>query len=83
MVSARNLFSGLRAARRSTRFRDFQRVIEAFGFRLERITGSHHIYWHPVVREPLNIQSVGNMAKSYQIDQFLATVRDNGLEMDS
>ena len=44
------------------RFRDFQ-----------RINGSHHIYRHIDVPRPLSIQPIGNMAKPYQIDQFLVT----------
>lgn len=32
-------------------------LIEAFGFRLERISGSHHIFTHPQVTEIVNIQT--------------------------
>lgn len=60
----------------------FQRVLEAFGFNLDRIKGSHHIYRHPAVPRPLSIQPVKKMAKPYQIDQFLDNVEEFGLTID-
>ena len=63
------------------RFRDFQRVLEAFGFTLDRIRGSHHIYKHPQVPRPLSIQPRGDMAKPYQVDQFLDNVEEFGLKI--
>lgn len=82
MVKPSKLYERLVATRTSIRFRDFQRILEAFGFTLDRITGSHHIYVHPQVPRPLSIQPRGNMAKPYQIDQFLDNVEEFGLEMD-
>lgn len=64
------------------RFRDFQRILEAFGFALDRINGSHHNYRHPRVSRPLSVQPRGNMAKPYQIQQFLDIVEEFGLKMD-
>jgi predicted RNA binding protein YcfA (HicA-like mRNA interferase family) len=34
---------------RNIAFRDLQRLLEKLGFRLNRISGSHHIYIHPRV----------------------------------
>lgn len=62
-------------------FRDFQRVLEAFGFALDRIKGSHHVYTHPRVPRPLSVQPRGNMAKPYQVDHFLDIVEEFGLEI--
>ncbi len=63
------------------RFRDFQRVLEGFGFSLDRVNGSHHQYKHVLANRPLSIQPKGNMAKPYQIDQFLDMVEEFGLTM--
>jgi len=39
-------------------FGDMQRLLKDFGFELDRINGSHHIYRHPTVSELVNIQEV-------------------------
>jgi predicted RNA binding protein YcfA (HicA-like mRNA interferase family) len=82
MVKPSKLYERLLASRSSMRFRDFQRVLEAFGFTHEGTKGSHHKYDHPAVPRPLSIQSKGNMAKPYQIDQFLDMVEEFGLKID-
>ena len=82
MVKPSKLYQHIVATRSSIRFQDFQRVLGAFGFTLDRIKGSHHNYRHPSVPRPLSIQPRGNMAKPYQIDQFLDIVEEFGLEMD-
>ena len=35
---------------------ELQTLAEAFGYRPKRISGSHHIYEHPAVPVPLNLQ---------------------------
>ena len=55
-------------------------VVEAFGFRLSRIKGSHHIFVHPDVRKLINIQDVRGQAKPYQVRQFLKLVERHNLE---
>lgn len=55
----------------NVRFRDLQRLVEACGFELDRVTGSHHIYTHPDARINLNLQKVEGQAKPYQVRQFL------------
>ena len=54
---------------RNVRFADFVTLIEAFGFRLSRVSGSHHIFVHPRIPELLNLQNVSGQAKPYQINQ--------------
>jgi predicted RNA binding protein YcfA (HicA-like mRNA interferase family) len=55
----------------NVRFRDLQRLVEACGFELDRVAGSHHIYAHPDIAVNLNLQKVGGQAKTYQVRQFL------------
>jgi len=56
-------------------------LAEAFGFRLSRVRGSHHIFVHPRVQELINLQNVGGKAKPYQIRQFLRLVERYNLTM--
>ena len=79
MSKIAKLYAQLIASRSSIRFSDFQRVLRAFGFTLDRINGSHHQYKHPKVSRPLSVQPKGNMAKPYQIDQFFDMVEEFGL----
>jgi predicted RNase H-like HicB family nuclease/predicted RNA binding protein YcfA (HicA-like mRNA interferase family) len=50
---------------------EFRRLVEAFGFKLRRVSGGHHIYRHPEVPRPLSLQPHQREAKPYQISQFL------------
>ena len=63
-------------------FAEFCRLVEAFGFKLRRVSGSHHIYSHSKVPRPLNLQSRQSEAKPYQISQFLDMVEEYGLTME-
>ncbi len=56
------------------RFDELVKVVEDFGFHLSRVSGSHHIFVHPDVKELVNIQDVNGMAKAYQVRQFLKLV---------
>ena len=55
-------------------FRDFIRLIEAFGFEYKRSKGSHRSYLHPRVSEVVTIQPLGKDAARYQVDDFLEMV---------
>ena len=57
-------------------------LVEAFGFSLSRISGSHHIFVHPDVRELVNLQEVKGQAKPYQIRQFLKLVEHYNLDLE-
>lgn len=61
-------------------FRDFCRLVESFGFRLERIRGSHRIYAHPITGSELNLQPRRGQAKPYQIQDLLHQVERYALE---
>ena len=81
MTQIEKLYAQLLASRTSMRFRDFQRILKAFGFELDRVNGSHHQYKHPLASRPLSIQPRGNEAKPYQVDQFLDIVEEFGLTL--
>ena len=50
----------------NVRFGDMVRLAEAFGFRLSRTAGSHHIFEHPDMDELLNLQNYKGKAKAYR-----------------
>ena len=81
MVKPSKIYQLLLESRSSVPFRDFQRVLKVFGFTLDRINGSHHIYMHPAVPRPLSIQPHGNEVKAYQRDQFLRMVEEFGIKI--
>jgi predicted RNA binding protein YcfA (HicA-like mRNA interferase family) len=63
-------------------FRDFERLLVAYGFVLKRIRGSHRAYKHPVVPELLTIQPRGKDARPYQVRRFLDMTERFGLEVN-
>lgn len=66
----------------NVRFAEYIDLVEAFGFHLVHIRGSHYIYRHPEVDEPLNIQPFKGEAKAYQIRQFLELIELYDLNLD-
>ena len=66
---------------RNISFNEIIALVEAFGFRLTRVNGSHHIFVHPQVKELVNLQEVNGKAKPYQVNQFLKLVELYDLEL--
>jgi hypothetical protein len=66
---------------RNVRFAEALKLAEAFGFRVARISGSHHILVHPGLPELLNLQDVGGRAKPYQLAQLLKLAERYNLQL--
>ena len=81
-MNKRKLLRKLASGPRNIRFAEATACAEAFGFRLARISGSHHIYVHPDVPELVNLQNVDGQAKPYQIKQLLGLVERYGLSLE-
>jgi len=62
-------------------FKEFVQLLKQFGFVLDRVSGSHHIFRHQSSKAMLNLQKVGGEAKPYQIRQFLKLVEEHHLDM--
>lgn len=60
-------------------FRDFERLLRAFGFEHARIKGSHRQYTHPKLLRPFPVQPGDKDATSYQVREFLELVEEHGL----
>jgi predicted RNA binding protein YcfA (HicA-like mRNA interferase family) len=73
-MNPRKLLRKILAGTETVRFDDFVRLVTAFGFCLDRVRGSHHIFVHAQIDELLNVQDSHGEAKRYQIRQFLKLV---------
>lgn len=60
-------------------FRDFERLLKAFGFEHARTKGSHRQYVHPKVPRPFPVQPSNKDAKPYQVREFLELIEEYGL----
>ena len=80
-MNQRKLLKKILAGSKNVRFDDLVTLIEAFGFRLARTSGSHHIFAHADVPELVNIQNVKGKAKLYQIRQFLEILEQYNLTL--
>lgn len=67
---------------RNVAFGEMVTMVEGFGFRLIRTSGSHHIFAHRDVLELVNLQDVKGEAKPYQIRQFLRLVEKYNLRLE-
>ena len=81
-VNRRRLLNKLLSGSKNIHFAEATACVEAFGFRLARVSGSHHIYRHPSVPELVNLQNVNGKAKPYQVKQFLQIVEQYDLRLE-
>ncbi|MCL4262329.1 MAG: type II toxin-antitoxin system HicA family toxin [Anaerolineae bacterium] len=81
-MNKQKLLEKILSGSKNVRFNDFVRLVEAFGFELARVNGSHHIFEHPNVPEVLSLQNHKGQAKPYQIRQFLQLVEQYNLELE-
>jgi predicted RNA binding protein YcfA (HicA-like mRNA interferase family) len=71
-----------RGALSNVRFSGMVDLVEGCGFRLVRVSGSHHLFTHPEIQELLNLQSVSGEAKPYQIRQFLRLIERYDIRLE-
>jgi predicted RNA binding protein YcfA (HicA-like mRNA interferase family) len=80
-AKSRKVLEKVLAGSKDIRFNEAVALAEAFGFHLSRVSGSHHIFVHPQVRELVNLQNVNGRAKHYQIRQLLELVERHDLRL--
>jgi len=71
----------LASASRTVSFRDFERLLRAFGFEPDRTIGSHRQYVHPDIPRAFPVQPDRKDAKRYQVREFLELVERYGLHL--
>ena len=84
MTRKQKLYQRILNNQKNIKFTDLLTIVEAFGFELDRIRGSHHIYKHPATDSGfLTLQPDKNsQAKPYQIKQFLSLVEEHALSLE-
>lgn len=78
----RKLFEKILRNPYDVRFNEMTKLINAFGFQLKNIKGSHQIYKHPDVPYLINIQNKGGYVKSYQVNQFIDIINEFNLSLE-
>ena len=80
-MNPRKLLKKALSSPANLRFEEACALARAFGFRLSRVGGSHHIFAHQNVRELVNLQEVEGKAKPYQVKQLLGLVERYNLSL--
>lgn len=81
-MDRKKLLRKLISGSKNIRFTDVIAVAQAFGFELDRVSGSHHIFVHPGIPELINLQNVKGKAKPYQVKQLLKIVEKYDLHLE-
>jgi len=81
-LNKRKLLQKLLASPSNTRFDAVRGLVEAFGFNLMRISGSHYVFKHPAIPDLLNLQEADGEAKPYQVRQFLRLIEQYHLMLE-
>lgn len=64
-------------------FRDFERLLQDFGWEHKRTKGSHRHYVNPDVPSVLTINPDGKSAHRYQVRLVLELIEEYGLHIDA
>ena len=75
MTKADKLNQKIRRNPNNIKFQDLINWLENNGFTLDRVNGSHHIFVHPTIETPVNIQKKKDgTAKTYQVKQAIKII---------
>ena len=80
-MNKKKLLEKILSGPKNVQFNDMVALVEAFGFRLSRVRGSHFIFVHPEIPDLVNLQEINGKAKPYQVRQFLSLVEEYNLEL--
>jgi predicted RNA binding protein YcfA (HicA-like mRNA interferase family) len=82
MVKTSKLLKKVLSGSKNIRFAELTSFMEAFGFSFDRITGSHHIYWHPDIPQAVSVQPDHHgQAKPYQVKQLIKLIEKYNLRL--
>jgi predicted RNA binding protein YcfA (HicA-like mRNA interferase family) len=82
MSKKRKLLEKILTGSKNIRFDELVTLVEAFGFTLSRVNGSHHIFTHPEISEIVNLQNKQGKAVPYQVRQFLSLIEQYALTLE-
>jgi len=81
-MNIRKLLKKILEGSYNIRFSEAVALAEGFGFRLDRVSGSHHIFIRAGVSELVNLQEVDGKAKPYQLRQLLKIIEKYNLKLE-
>jgi len=81
-MNKKKLLKKLLSGSKNIRFSEIVSCTEAFGFNLDRVNGSHHIFIHPDIPELINLQNINGKVKPYQIKQLLKIIEKYNLQLE-
>ncbi len=82
MTKKRKLLEKVLAGSKNIQFDELVTLVQAFGFTLSRVNGSHHIFIHPDIPEIVNLQNRKGKAVPYQVRQFLRLIEEYSLTLE-
>ncbi|MBD2532730.1 type II toxin-antitoxin system HicA family toxin [Nostoc flagelliforme FACHB-838] len=82
MSKKRKLLEKVFSNSKNIQFNELVTLVEAFGFSLSRVNGSHHIFTNPDIPELVNLQNRKGEAVPYQVRQFLILIEKYGLTLE-
>jgi len=80
-VNKKKLLEKVLSGSKNVQFNEMVSLVEAFGFHLSRVRGSHFIFVHPQISELVNLQERDGKAKPYQVREFLQLVEEYNLKL--
>ncbi len=82
-MKKRKLLQKALSGTKNFRFAELCQFAIAMGYKLDRVSGSHHIFVHAKASRPLNIQNVHGQAKPYQVRQLLRDIEEFTLQLEN
>lgn len=82
MSKKRKLLEKILTGSKNIQFDELVTLVEAFGFSLSRINGSHYIFTHPNISELVNLQNRKGKAVPYQVRQFVILIEKYALTLE-
>jgi len=82
-MNKQKLLAKALAGSKNLRFTEAVALAKAFGYRLSRTKGSHHIFVHSRIKVLVNLQEVDGKAKPYQVRQLLDIVERYNLTFEA
>ena len=80
MGKKEKLFRKMILSQKNIKFSNFILILKAFGFLHQRTNGSHQIYFNRNIQISMNVQDSKDMAKPYQVRDFLKLVENYKLD---
>jgi predicted RNA binding protein YcfA (HicA-like mRNA interferase family) len=82
MSKKRKLLQKVISGSKNIHFHELVGLVEAFGFSLVRVNGSHHIFTHPEIPELVNLQNRNGKSVPYQVRQFIILIEEYALTLE-